>query len=248
MRNTTKTETTPAVTGICMKEMSETERPYEKAHRYGASTLSDAELLSVILRTGSRKANALSTAYRILDAHPVHKGIVGLNYLTLKDLEDIDGVGRVKAIQMKCLAEISRRMSRAVHKPFISFQSPQSIADYYMEKTRYLEKEHVYMLMFDSKHKLIKDVRISEGTINSSMLSPREVFVEALRYEAVFIILIHNHPSGDPTPSIQDIDITNRIYDAGMLIGINLSDHIILGNNCYVSLAERGIFDETKKK
>ncbi len=248
MRNATKTETTPAVTRICMKEMSETERPYEKAYRYGASTLSDAELLSVILRTGSRKANALSTAYRILDAHPVHKGIVGLNYLTLKDLEDIDGVGRVKAIQMKCLAEISRRMSRAVHKPFISFQSPQSIADYYMEKTRYLEKEYVYMLMFDSKHKLIKDVRISEGTINSSLLSPREVFVEALRYDAVFIILIHNHPSGDPTPSIQDIDITNRIYDAGMLIGINLSDHIILGNNCYVSLAERGIFDETKKK
>lgn len=248
MRNATKTETTPAVTRICMKEMSETERPYEKAYRYGASTLSDAELLSVILRTGSRKANALSTAYRILDAHPVHKGIVGLNYLTLKDLEDIDGVGRVKAIQMKCLAEISGRMSRAVHKPFISFQSPQSIADYYMEKTRYLEKEYVYMLMFDSKHKLIKDVRISEGTINSSLLSPREVFVEALRYDAVFIILIHNHPSGDPTPSIQDIDITNRIYDAGMLIGINLSDHIILGNNCYVSLAERGIFDETKKK
>lgn len=248
MRNATKTETMPAVTRICMKEMSETERPYEKAYRYGASTLSDAELLSVILRTGSRKANALSTAYRILDAHPVHKGIVGLNYLTLKDLEDIDGVGRVKAIQMKCLAEISRRMSRAVHKPFISFQSPQSIADYYMEKTRYLEKEYVYMLMFDSKHKLIKDVRISEGTINSSLLSPREVFVEALRYDAVFIILIHNHPSGDPTPSIQDIDITNRIYDAGMLIGINLSDHIILGNNCYVSLAERGIFDETKKK
>ena len=248
MRNATKTETTPAVTRICMKEMSETERPYEKAYRYGASTLSDAELLSVILRTGSRKANALSTAYRILDAHPVHKGIVGLNYLTLKDLEDIDGVGRVKAIQMKCLAEISRRMSRAVHKPFISFQSPQSIADYYMEKTRYLEKEYVYMLMFDSKHKLIKDVRISEGTINSSLLSPREVFVEALRYDAVFIILIHNHPSGDPTPSIQDIYITNRIYDAGMLIGINLSDHLILGNNCYESLAERGIFDETKKK
>ena len=248
MRNATKTETTPAVTGICMKKMSETERPYEKAYRYGASTLSDAELLSVILRTGSKKANALSTAYRILDAHPVHKGIVGLNYLTLKDLEDIDGVGKVKAIQMKCLAEISRRMSRAVHKPFISFQSPQSIADYYMEKTRYLEKEYVYMLMFDSKHKLIKDVRISEGTINSSLLSPREVFVEALRYDAVFIILIHNHPSGDPTPSIQDIDITHRIYDAGMLIGINLSDHIILGNNCYVSLAERGIFDETKKK
>ena len=110
-----------------------------------------------------------------------------------------------------------------------------------MENTRYLEKEYVYLLMFDAKHKLIKDVRISEGTVNSSMLSPREVFVEALRYDAVYIILVHNHPSGDPTPSGQDIDITREMDRAGKLIGIELSDHIILGNNCYVSLAERGI-------
>ena len=138
-------------------------------------------------------------------------------------------------------AEISRRMARASFKPFLSFQSPQSIADYFMENTRYLEKEYVYLLMFDAKHKLIKDVRISEGTVNSSMLSPREVFVEALRYDAVYIILVHNHPSGDPTPSGQDIDITREMDRAGELIGIELSDHIILGNNCYVSLAERGI-------
>ena len=230
---------------MCMKEMSETDRPYEKSYRYGVEVLSDAELLSVILRTGSRRANALSTAYKILNAHPVHKGIVGLNYLTISDLENIAGVGKVKAVQMKCLAEISKRMSKAVLKPFLSFQSPQSIADYYMENTRYLDKEYVYLLLFDSKHKLIKDIKISEGTINSSMLSPREVFVEALRYEAVFIILIHNHPSGDPTPSRQDVEITLDIFKAGQMIGINLSDHIILGNNCYVSLAERGIFDET---
>ncbi len=226
---------------VSMKEMSETERPYEKSFKYGVEVLTDAELLAVILRTGSRKANALSTAYRILDAHPVHKGIVGLNYLTVSELEEISGVGKVKAIQMKCLAEISRRMARASFKPFLSFQSPQSIADYFMENTRYLEKEYVYLLMFDAKHKLIKDVRISEGTVNSSMLSPREVFVEALRYDAVYIILVHNHPSGDPTPSSQDIDITREMDRAGELIGIELSDHIILGNNCYVSLAERGI-------
>lgn len=226
---------------VAMKEISETERPYEKSYKYGVEILSDAELLAVILRTGSRRANALSTAYRILDAHPVHKGIVGLNYLTTDELEQISGVGKVKAIQMKCLAEISKRMAKASFKPFLSFQSPQSIADYFMENTRYLEKEYVYLLMFDSKHKLLKELRLSEGTINSSLLSPREVFVEALRYEAVFIILVHNHPSGDPTPSRQDIEITESIFKAGKMIGINLSDHIILGNNCYVSLAERGI-------
>ena len=166
---------------------------------------------------------------------------MGLNYLTTDELEQISGVGKVKAIQMKCLAEISKRMAKASFKPFLSFQSPQSIADYFMENTRYLEKEYVYLLMFDSKHKLLKELRLSEGTINSSLLSPREVFVEALRYEAVFIILVHNHPSGDPTPSRQDIEITESIFKAGKMIGINLSDHIILGNNCYVSLAERGI-------
>ena len=226
---------------IIMKEISETERPYEKSYKYGVEILSDAELLAVILRTGSRQANALSTAYRILDAHPIHKGIVGLNYLTTEELEDISGVGKVKAIQMKCLAEISKRMAKASLKPFISFESPQSIADYFMENTRYLEKEYVYMLMFDSKHKLLKDVRLSEGTVNSSLLSPREVFTTALKFDAVYIVLVHNHPSGDPSPSRQDIDITREMDRAGELIGIKLSDHIILGNNCYVSLAERGI-------
>lgn len=227
--------------GMTMKEISETDRPYEKSFRYGVEVLTDAELLAVVLRTGSRTANALTTAYRILDAHPVHKGLVGLNYLTTDELEQIDGVGRVKAIQMKCVAELSKRMSKAVHKPFLSFSSPQSIADYYMENTRYLSKEYVYMLMFDAKHRLLKDIRMSEGTVNRSMLSPREVYVEALRYEAVYIILVHNHPSGDPTPSQADIEITRAIYDAGQLIGISLSDHIVLGNNCYVSLAERGV-------
>ena len=226
---------------IIMKEISETERPYEKSYKYGVEILSDAELLAVILRTGSRQANALSTAYRILDAHPIHKGIVGLNYLTTEELEDISGVGKVKAIQMKCLAEISKRMAKASLKPFISFESPQSIADYFMENTRYLEKEYVYILMFDSKHKLLKDVRLSEGTVNSSLLSPREVFTTALKFEAVYIVLVHNHPSGDPSPSRQDIEITDRVSSAGRMIGIELSDHIILGNNFYVSLAERGI-------
>lgn len=226
---------------IIMKEISETERPYEKSYKYGVEILSDAELLAVILRTGSRQANALSTAYRILDAHPIHKGIVGLNYLTTEELEDISGVGKVKAIQMKCLAEISKRMAKASLKPFISFESPQSIADYFMENTRYLEKEYVYILMFDSKHKLLKDMRLSEGTVNSSLLSPREVFTTALKFEAVYIVLVHNHPSGDPSPSRQDIEITDRVSSAGRMIGIELSDHIILGNNCYVSLAERGI-------
>lgn len=227
-----------------MRELCETERPYEKSIKYGVNTLSDAELIAIILRSGSKHSNALLTAYNILNAHPVHKGIVGLNYLTIDELKSIDGIGEVKAIQMCCLAEIAKRMSRAVHRPFISFNSPQSIADYYMGQTRYLDKECVYILMFDTKQNLIKELKLSEGTVNRALLSTREIFIQALRYEAVYIILVHNHPSGDPTPSNDDIDITYRIYDAGELVGISLMDHIILGNNCYVSLTERGIINE----
>ncbi len=231
-----------------MKEMSETERPYEKGMKYGISALSDAELLAIIIRSGSKNHNALDIAYSVLDGHPVHKGIVGLNFLEEKELTQIEGVGSIKALQLMCLAEFSRRMNRALYKPFISFSSPASIADYFMENTRYMEKECVYVLLFDSKHHLLKDIKLSQGTVNQSLVSPRDIFVEALKHSAVFIILIHNHPSGDPTPSREDMILTNRIYEAGKLIDIELSDHIILGNQCYVSMAERGLLYETKSK
>ncbi|MGN0394650.1 MAG: DNA repair protein RadC [Coprococcus sp.] len=233
---------------MTMKEMSETERPYEKGMKYGISSLSDAELLAIIIRSGSKNNNALDVAYRVLDAHTIHKGIVGLNFLEEKELTKIEGVGRIKALQLMCLAEFSRRMSKALYKPFISFSSPASIADYFMENTRYLEQECVYVLLFDSKHHLLKDIKLTQGTVNQSLVSPRSIFIEALKSNAVFIILIHNHPSGDPTPSREDLILTKRIYEAGKLIDIELSDHIILGNKCYVSLAERGLLHETKSK
>ena len=121
-----------------MKDMAEYDRPYEKCLSEGAAVLSDAELLAVILRSGSRHGNALVTAQKILAVHPVHKGIVGLNYLSVDDLMNIDGIGKVKAIQMQCIAELSRRMARSEHRSGITFGNPKSIADYYMEQTKYL--------------------------------------------------------------------------------------------------------------
>lgn len=218
-----------------------TERPYEKCLEYGPGVLSDAELLAIFIRTGSKNLNAIQTANIILDAHPVHKGLAGLNFLSIKDLTKISGVGQVKAIQMMCISELSKRLSKASYKPFIQFDSPDTVADYFMEETRYLTKERVYALLFDSKHKLLKSLMISEGTVNQSLITPRELFIEALRYEAVYVILIHNHPSGDPSPSQADINLTDRVKDAGSIIGIELSDHIILGNNCYFSMAERSL-------
>ncbi len=226
-----------------MKDMAECERPYEKCISAGPEVLTDAELLAVILRSGSKGQNALVTAQKILNAHGLHKGIIGLNYLTLEELTGIEGIGMVKAVQMKCIAELSKRMARSTYKPLIAFESPDSIADYYMEDTRYIDQEEVFVLLFDTRHKLLKEKRISEGTINHAAISPREIFIFALEYHAKYIIIVHNHPSGDPEPSAEDILLTHRVLNAGRMIGIELSDHIIIGNNCFVSLLERGYID-----
>lgn len=144
-----------------MRDMAVTERPYEKCQQSGPSALNDAELLAVILRSGSRKENALVTAQRILNRHSVHKGLVGLKHLTLEELMSIDGIGHVKAIQMQCIGELSRRIAEAEYKPFLTFGNPQSIADYFMERTKYLDKERVYSLLFDSRHCLLGENCIS---------------------------------------------------------------------------------------
>lgn len=224
-----------------MKEMPISERPYERCIQYGPETLSDAELLSVILRTGNRAYNSVGLSTKILDSHPIYKGLIGINYLSISELMRISGIGRVKAIQLVCVAEISKRISRLSYKNNIVLNSPKSIADFFMESLRHQAKEEIHMLLFDTKHQLIKDIKVAVGTINSAVTSPRELFIEAFRYEAVFIILVHNHPSGDPTPSKEDVLFTERVKKAGELIGIMLSDHIIIGDNRYISLRERGM-------
>lgn len=226
---------------MTMKDLPLSERPYEKCAQQGAHVLTDAELLAVIIRTGTKDSTAANLANEILAMHPVYKGIAGLNFLTHKELMKVNGVGPVKATQLLCIAELSKRIAKTVNKDNIRFDSPSSIADYFMEETRYLTREQMILLLFDTKNRLLKELIISIGTVNASLASTREIFVEALRYEAVYFILVHNHPSGDPTPSPQDIAVTKRIQQAGELIGINLEDHIILGEHRYISLRERGV-------
>lgn len=131
-------------------------------------------------------------------------------------------------------------MAKATRAEVPCFQTPDAIADYYMQDMRHLEQEQVVLLMLTSKSQYLKDKVISSGTVNSSLISPREIFVEALRYHAVFIILVHNHPSGDPSPSKEDYIITKKIQEAGILVGIKLMDHVIIGDNRYISLKEKG--------
>ncbi|MGB8455049.1 MAG: DNA repair protein RadC [Anaerocolumna sp.] len=223
-----------------VKEMPLSERPYEKCEKSGAAALSDAELLAVIIRSGSRNERAADVAARVLGQSAGYPGLIGLNHMNMNELQSIKGIGRVKAIQLLCIAELTKRMAKATNEGRLKMITPEAVAHYYMQDMRHLSRERVLLIMLDSKSKILKDMVISTGTVSSSLLSPREIFLNALKYEAVNVILLHNHPSGDPTPSREDIQITKRMKEAGNLIGIKLMDHIIIGDNKYVSLSEQG--------
>jgi DNA repair protein RadC len=226
---------------LTVKDLPLSERPYEKCEKYGAAYLSDAELLAVILRTGTKNLRAIDLAVKVLNYPDANSGLKGLNYLTMKELTKIKGIGRVKAIELLCLTELTKRMAKEVHRDSLRLVTPKSVADYYMQDMRHLSREQIVLVMFNSKNKLIKDMVISSGTVNSSIMPVREIFVQALKQEAVNIILIHNHPSGDPSPSAEDLRVTKRIKEAGNFVGISLMDHIIIGDNRYISLKEQGL-------
>lgn len=225
-----------------MKSMAKEERPYEKCSRFGASNLTNIELLAVLLRTGTKGINSMQLAEKLLNPTFAAQGILNIHQWTLEQLLQMKGIGKVKAIQILCLSELAKRLSKAQAHSTLNFNTPASIAKYYMEDMRHNRQESMKLLLLNTKTRLIGETDISKGTVNSVVVSPRELFVEALQKNAVSIIMLHNHPSGDPTPSREDILISKRILDAGQLIGIELLDHIIIGDNCYISLKEKGFF------
>ena len=217
------------------------EFPYERFERMGPQALTDAELVAIILRTGTVGEDALALAHRVLAlGMGTREGILALNSVPLEELMQIKGIGKVKAIRLKCVAEICARMQMRHYKETVSFADPASVAAYYMERLRHLETEHIYLILTDTKNRFIKEILLSQGTVNMSLLSVREIFIEALRYQAVHILLLHNHPSGDTSPSRKDIEITQQILNASRLLNIPLLDHIIIGDNTFTSLKEKG--------
>ena len=223
-----------------MGQLRPEDRPDEKMLRYGVEALSDSELLAVILRTGRKNCSCVELAEELLRPEGDTSGLEVLARKDLQSLRAINGIGTVKAWQIKAVCALASRMAVRQAKQKIRFQHPSTVADYFMEKLRYLEQETVYGLMLNGKNELIHEVMISKGTVNMSLVTPREVLLLALQCRAVFVILLHNHPSGDPSPSEDDIKITQRIREAGELVGIRLMDHIILGENTYYSLREEG--------
>ena len=227
-----------------ISDMAAQSKPREKAERYGIRVLTDAELLAMILRSGSQDENVIVLCERLLNLDPKHPGLSGLNYLSQRELTKLPGIGPVKALQLLAVAELSRRMIREETRDHIRMNRPETIAGFFREDMRYLQRERVTAVFFDSAGNLLKEALISEGTVNRSLLSPREVFVEALACGAVYFVVLHNHPSGDPEPSPDDLAITRDLYILGNMLGIPLMDHIIIGNKEYVSLAERGCLNE----
>lgn len=221
-----------------IKNLPADNRPDERLEIFGAEALSDAELLAIIIRTGMKGTNSIQLAERILKSAG-EKGLTGLCQVSIDELTRVRGVGKVKAVQIKALSELTRRIAKRTAKKRLIFESPESVAWYYMEDLRHKDKECFMVLSLNNKCALIGESMISIGTVNASFASPREIFLEALKHKAVSIILMHNHPSGDPTPSQNDISVTRKVKELGALLEITLVDHIIIGDNIYVSLNEQ---------
>ncbi|MBO4420988.1 MAG: DNA repair protein RadC [Lachnospiraceae bacterium] len=226
---------------LTIKELPENERPYEKCEKYGPQVLSDSELLAIIIKSGNKNERSTELAYRILQMKEGRYGVSVLNHVSFGELTSIKGVGRVKAIQLLAVAELSKRMSEDIKREGISFEDSDSVAGFFMERMRHLEREETRAVFLDSRLKMISDKVVFTGTVGMAPMEPREILREALLADAVYFILLHNHPSGDPTPSEADINTTARVKEAGNSVGIRLKDHIIIGDNKYVSLKDRGL-------
>jgi len=202
--------------------------------------LSDAELLAIIIKSGTKKLQSIEVAQRVLQINKYEKGLPGLYSLSIQQMNEVDGIGKIKAIQIMAMLEFSKRLSKQQAVKEFKISSPASIAKIYMEEMRYLKQEHFKVVYFDIKNNILGDRDTTIGTINTTIVHPREVFSEAVKISAASIIVIHNHPSGDPSPSKEDIQVTKRLLEASRILGIDLLDHIIIGDGRYISLKEKG--------
>ena len=220
-----------------LKDLSADLLPRERLEKLGSEALSNREVLAILLRTGSPGENVLALAERILtDAG----GLTGLGKMTFQELSQIHGLGKAKSATLKAALELGRRSVSAdpVTRPVI--QCPQDVAHIVMEEMRYLDREHFRVMSLSTKNHVLGISQISVGSLNASLVHPRECFKEAIRRNSNSIILVHNHPSGDPTPSPEDIEVTTRLVDGGKILGIEVLDHVIIGDKRFTSLKEQG--------
>jgi len=221
-----------------IKSIPADDRPQEKLLKYGANNLSNSELIAVILRTGSKDENVVMLAQRILNEDG--RGLRNIAEGTLDKFKSFKGISDVKASQLMALAELSKRIS-TLKLEKIKISSPGDAAMFLMEEMRYYKKEYFKIILLDTKNNIKKISEISVGSLNSSIVHPREVFSEAVANSASSVILVHNHPSGESEPSREDISLTNRLDECGKILGIKILDHIIIGDGVFYSFKEEGL-------
>lgn len=223
-----------------IKDWPEEERPRERLIKLGVSALSDAHLLSVIIGSGdpATKRNAVDLS---LDLIKSFGGVSQIDGASVKELCSIQGIGEAKATQIKAAFELGKRLVSQRAEARLKFGCSQDFVDYYSPFLKNIKKEVVKAALLNPKLRLIKDIAVSEGILNASVVHPREVMVSAIKESAASIVLVHNHPSGDPTPSQADIEITHRLRKTGDIIGIKMIDHIIIGDGTFYSFADEGM-------
>lgn len=228
-----------------IKELPETERPYEKLELYGEKELSNAELLAIIIKSGTKEETSVQIAQRILNLSNNDPQMGNLNFLkdvSLVELMKIKGIGRVKAIQIKAICEIATRMSKPSNYKKIVIKSTKDIARLVFDEMRFKKQEIIKLILLNSKNQILKIMDIAVGGTNFANVNIKEIVSEALKIQAPNMILVHNHPTGDPTPSKVDIQFTDKLYNATRMFDIELLDHIVIGDNNYKS-----VFLETQK-
>ena len=229
---------------MIIKKLPSTERPYEKAQMYGIDNLSNSELLAIIIKTGTKEETSVQIAQRILNLNydPQMGELNFLKSITMEELMQIKGIGRVKAIQIKAICELAIRMSKPSNFKKIQIKCTEQLANLVMEELRFEKREYVKLFLLNNKNEILKNIDTAIGGTNFANVNMKEIIGEALKIKAPKMILVHNHPTGDPTPSKADITFTDRLYNAAKMFDIELIDHIVIGNMNFKS-----IFVETKK-
>lgn len=221
-----------------IREIPSEERPRERLIQYGADVLSTSELLAILLRTGTEKYSAVGLGDHLLASF---EGMRGVARASVEELSKIHGIGAAKAAQIKAAIEFGRRLVAASPDERPKVGSPRDVYNLLGPSLREEKREHFVAILLDTKNGVLRTKTVSVGDLSSSVVHPREVFAEAIRHSAASIIIAHNHPSGDPTPSPEDIAVTRRLQEGGELLGIDVLDHIVLGDNRFVSLKEKGL-------
>ena len=234
-----------------MKELPISERPYEKLEMYGAHTLSNAELLAIIIKNGTKEESSVTLAQKVLSLSKkqncIQDNLNFLQELSIEEFMKIKGIGKVKAIQLKATCELAKRISRPIENIRTKVKTPQDIVSLLMDELKMEKREIVKVIIMNSKNVILKIQTISQGGTNSVQVDTKDILMEAIKIGAPKIIMVHNHPSGEPTPSKEDIEFTQKLEKAAEILGIGLLDHIIIGYNQYTSIKSYLLEKELKR-